>query len=94
MKSFNYKFNLSFSSEETVFNPSTSHVSKKDYCNIWRLKFNVEKNKIVFFSQGRPPNNLQFNFNRKQLEIVDEFNYSGVLLTKKMVILINQTTDL
>jgi hypothetical protein len=29
MKSFKYKFNLSFSSEETVFNPSTSHVSKK-----------------------------------------------------------------
>ena len=28
-KSFKYKFNLSFSSEETVFNPSTSHVSKK-----------------------------------------------------------------
>ena len=29
MKSFKYKFNLSFSSEETVFKPSTSHVSKK-----------------------------------------------------------------
>jgi hypothetical protein len=36
----------------------------------------------VFFSQGRTPNNLKFNFNGKQLEIVDEFNYLGVLLTK------------
>jgi hypothetical protein len=32
--------------------------------------------------QGRTPNNLKFNFNGKQLEIVDEFNYLGVLLTK------------
>jgi hypothetical protein len=37
----------------------------------------------VFFSQGRTPNNLKFIFNGKQLEIVDEFNYLGVLLTKK-----------
>ena len=36
----------------------------------------------MFFSQGRTPNNLKFNFNGKQLEIVDEFNYLGVLLTK------------
>jgi hypothetical protein len=43
-----------------------------DYCNIWRLKVNVEKSKIVFFSQGRTPNNLKFNFNGKQLEIVDK----------------------
>jgi hypothetical protein len=28
------------------------------------------------------PNNLKFNLNRKQLEIVDEFNHLGVLLTK------------
>jgi hypothetical protein len=31
----------------------------------------------VVFSQGRTPNNLKFNFNGKQLEIVDEFNYLG-----------------
>ena len=34
----------------------------------------------MFFSQGRTPNNLKFNINGKQLEIVDEFNYLGVLL--------------
>ena len=54
-----------------------------EYCNIWRLTVNVEKSKIVFFSQGRTPNNLKLNFNGKQLEIVDEFNYLGVLLTKQ-----------
>jgi hypothetical protein len=56
--------------------------SFSEYCNIWRLKVNVEKSKIVVFPQGRTPNNLKFNFNGKQLEFVDEFNYLGVLLTK------------
>jgi hypothetical protein len=53
--------------------------SFSDYCDIWRLKINVEKSKIVFFSQEKTPNNLKFNFNGKQLEIVDESNYLGVL---------------
>jgi hypothetical protein len=35
---------------------------------------------LCFFSQGRTPNNLKFNFSGKQLEIVDEVNYLGVLL--------------
>jgi hypothetical protein len=53
-----------------------------DYCDIWRLKVNVEKSKIVVFSQGSTPSNLKFNLSGKQLDIVDEFDYSGVLLTK------------
>jgi hypothetical protein len=43
--------------------------SFSDYCNIWRLKVNVEKSKIVVFSQGRTPNNLKFNYG-KQLQII------------------------
>jgi lipoprotein NlpI len=35
----------------------------------------------VFFSKGKTPNKLKLNFNGKQLEIADEFNYLGVLLT-------------
>ena len=35
----------------------------------------------MFFSKGKTPNNLKLNFNGKQLEIADEFNYLGVLLT-------------
>jgi hypothetical protein len=45
------------------------------------LKVNVEKSKIVVFSQGTTTSNLKFNYNGKQLEIVDEFNYLGVLGT-------------
>ena len=36
--------------------------SFSDYCDIWRLKVNVEKSKIVVFSQGSTPNNLKFKF--------------------------------
>ena len=39
-----------------------------------------KKVNLCFFSQGRTPNNLKFNFSGKQLEIVDEVNYLGVLL--------------
>jgi hypothetical protein len=72
MKSFKYKFNLSFSSEETVFKPSTSHVSKKvskSFKNKAKRKgisFHVEK------ELKKTPNILKFNFNGKQLEIADE----------------------
>jgi Flp pilus assembly CpaF family ATPase len=48
--------------------------SFSDYCDIWRLKVNVEK-KIVIFSQLRTLNNIKFNFNGKQLEIVDSVNH-------------------
>jgi hypothetical protein len=48
-------------------------------CSEW-VKVNVEKSKIVFFSQGRTPNNLKFNFNGKQLEIVDKVNYLGMIM--------------
>jgi hypothetical protein len=34
--------------------------SFSDYCDIWRLKVNVEKSKIVVFSQGSTPSNLKF----------------------------------
>ena len=72
--------------------------SFSDYCDIWRLNVNVEKSKIVVFSQGRTPNNLKFNLNGKQLEIVDEFKYLGVLLTangnlhKSKMLAINEGT--
>jgi hypothetical protein len=37
--------------------------SFSDYCDIWTLKVNVEKSKIVVFSQGTTTNNFKFNFN-------------------------------
>ena len=53
-----------------------------DYVDIWKLKVNVDKTKIMFFSRGRPPANLFFQYNGSQLDIVNDFNYLGVVLSR------------
>ena len=53
-----------------------------DYCLAWKLKVNIDKTKIVCFTNGRLPQNLQFTYSNSEIEIVKEFNYLGLLLTK------------
>ena len=53
-----------------------------DYCLAWKLKVNIDKTKIVCFTNGRLPQNLQFTYSNSEIEIVKEFNYVGLLLTK------------
>jgi hypothetical protein len=53
-----------------------------DYCLAWKLKANIDKTKIVCFINGRLPQNLQFTYSNSEIEIVKEFNYLGLLLTK------------
>ena len=72
-------FIILYADDTVIMEESAADLQKQldsfsDYCDIWRLKVNVEKSKIVVFSQGKTPNNLKFNFNGKQLKIVDEFN--------------------
>ena len=51
-----------------------------EYCNTWRLKANTDKTKVIVFSRGRLSTNLKFTLNGSELEIVNEFNYLGILL--------------
>ncbi|CAG2256342.1 unnamed protein product [Mytilus edulis] len=53
-----------------------------EYCELWKLKVNVQKSKIVIFSKGRLPNNIKFNYKDIVLEIVNEFTYLGVLFRR------------
>ena len=53
-----------------------------DYCWSWKLKVNIENINIVCFTNGRLPQNLQFTYRNIEFEIVKEFNYLGILLTK------------
>jgi hypothetical protein len=48
----------------------------------WKLKVNIDKTKIVSFTNGKLPQNLQFTYSNSEIEIVKEFNYLGLLLTK------------
>ena len=51
-----------------------------EYCQKWKLKVNVEKNKIFIFSRVRPLEDIHFSLNGSEIEIVNEFNYLGILL--------------
>ena len=39
-----------------------------EYCELWKLQVNVQKSKIVIFSQGRLPQNIVFRYNNVILE--------------------------
>lgn len=52
------------------------------YCNEWQLNVNVEKTKVLIFSKGRPNRNYNFVFNDKQLEIVNEYKYLGIYMSR------------
>jgi hypothetical protein len=53
-----------------------------DFCKKWRLKVNIKKSKALFFSNGRLPNNIKFNYNDKELKIVAHFSYLGIVFSK------------
>ena len=53
-----------------------------DFCKKWRLKVNIKKSKALFFSNGRLPNNIKFNYNDKELKIVAHFSYLGLVFSK------------
>lgn len=53
-----------------------------EYCELWKLRVNVPKSKIVIFSQGKLPQNIVFKYDNIILDIVSEFTYLCVLLSR------------
>ena len=53
-----------------------------EYCNTWRLKANTDKTKVIVFSRRIQSTNLKFTLNGSELEIVNEFNYLGILFNR------------
>ena len=53
-----------------------------EYCNLWKLKVNADKTKVVVFGNGRLPQNLSFSYDNLNLEIVKKFNYLGIIFTR------------
>jgi hypothetical protein len=53
-----------------------------EYCNTWRLKANADKTKVIVFSRGRQSTNFKCTLNGSELEIVNEFNYLGILFNR------------
>ena len=48
-----------------------------EYCNVWKLKINVSKTKVVVFATGRR-GNFSFFLNGDDIEVVGEYKYLGV----------------
>ena len=53
-----------------------------NYCNQWKLKINIDKSKILIFSKGRINNSEKFYFGGKEIEIVKNYKYLGVIFAK------------
>lgn len=51
------------------------------YSDTWKLTVNICKTKIVVFSKGRQPKYV-FSYNGLPIEIVQEFNYLGVIFSR------------
>ena len=51
------------------------------YCDQWKLNINVAKTKIIIFGARKKPS-IQFNIGNQVIEIVDSYNYLGVLFTQ------------
>ena len=54
----------------------------EQYCDNWKLTVNVSKTKILIFSSGRYAQNLHFYFKGSEIDIVTEYKYLGIYLSK------------
>ena len=52
------------------------------YCKKWDIKINIDKTKIVIFTNRKKRENANFNFNGQLIDIVDNFKYLGVLFSR------------
>ena len=46
-----------------------------DYCDVWSLKVNVDKTKIVIFSRGKVRKYGTFKFGDSEVQVVDDYIY-------------------
>ena len=54
----------------------------EQYCEDWKLTKNVSKTKILIFSSGRYAQKLHFFFKGSEIDIVTEYKYLGIYLSK------------
>ena len=53
-----------------------------EFCKLWKLDINTNKTKITIFGDYSRNQRLSFKINGKEIEIVKEFKYLGVLFSK------------
>ena len=75
-----------YADDQAVFGKSPASLQSlltdiENYCNLWGLKINTEKTKIVIFEKGRRTNHDFYIYNTR-LEVVEYFTYLGLSLFK------------
>ena len=48
-----------------------------EYCNLWQLKVNIDKTKIIIFSKGKVRKHPIFKLGSSPVEVVDDYIYLG-----------------
>ena len=62
-----------------------------EYCTRWGIEVNKEKTKVIVFrKRGRLDQGIQFLFENSPLEVVDNFNYLGVIMNYTGSFALNQ----
>lgn len=80
-------FILLYADDTVIFGETADELQKalnsfKLYCEDWKLTVNVSKTKVLIISRGRPSPKLNFFFNNTKLEIVQEYKYLGIYLSR------------
>ena len=52
-----------------------------NYCQMWSLKANMDKSKILVFRNGPISHNLKWNFCEDNIDIINSYKYLGIELT-------------
>ena len=56
-----------------------------NYCELWKLRINVNKTKIIRFAKGKrstnPNNQFDFRLNGEKVEVVDDYVYLGTTVS-------------
>ena len=80
-------FILLYADDTVIFGESETDLQKalnvfQNYCDEWKLTVNISKTKIMIFSRGRQSKKFHFFFNSTELEIVPDYKYLGIYLSR------------
>ena len=80
-------FILLYADDTVIFEKSETDLQKtlnvfESYCDEWKLTVNISKTKIMIFSRGRQSKRFHFFFNSTELEIVTDYKYLGIYLSR------------
>ena len=76
-----------FADDVVIFSDTTEGLQEslnnlKQYCDKWNLSVNIEKTKIMVFRKGGVlSQNETWTFDNNEIEIVNNSNYLGVVLS-------------